>query len=140
MKTAIYYRSFNHGTEMYAQWLAEDLQADTFKYGWFNNANFEGYDRIIIMSAAYMFMYCPATGFVKKNWKKIKGKEVIVITCGAAPADDPVTLKFHQQIPTEIRKEVKIFTLKGAQPGAKGAEQAKDIIRENIKPIVQALS
>lgn len=136
MKTVIYYRSFFHGTEMYAKWLAEELNADLYTYGWFNKANFEGYDRVIAMSAAYMFKFCPVTGFVKKNWEKMKDKDVVVITCGAAPAGDSVTKKFHNQIPEEIRKKIRIFTLQGATPGAKGEAQAKKIKRENIKEIV----
>ena len=139
MKTAVYYRTFNHGTEMYAKWLAEDLHADIYQYGWLNNADFKDYDRIIVMSSVYMFKFMPLKGFLIKNWNKIKDKEVIAISCGAAPEADPVTIKVHERVPQEIRDRIKFYTLKGSQPGAKGEAQAKDIRKENVDALIKKL-
>ena len=139
MKTAIYYRSIFHGTEMYANWLGEALHADVYKYGFSNAADFTDYERIIIMSAWYMFTFFPAARFIKHNWQRIKDRDVIVISCGAAAGDDPIAKKFYEQIPLEIREKIRIFSLKGAAPFSKGEKQAKDIKKENILPIVKAL-
>lgn len=140
MKTAIFYRSFNHGTEMYAKWLAEALHADLFSYSWSNKGNFEGYDRVIVMSGVYMFRFMPLKGFLIKNWNQLKNKEVIAISCGAAPMETQFTINVHKRIPKNIRDHIKLLTLQGAVPGAKGEKQAREIRKENVDKLLEKIA
>ena len=139
MKTAIFYRSFNHGTETYAKWLAKALNADIFSFGWSNKGKFDGYDRVIVMSAVYFFRFMPLKGFLIKNWNELKDKEVIAISCGAAPEDNQVTINIHKRVPQYIRDHIKFLTLQGAVPGAKGELQAREIRKENIENLIKKI-
>lgn len=86
MQGIILYKSKYGATKKYALWLAELTGFDCMPLADFETNNFSSYDTVILGGGVY------ASGiacipFLKKNFPKLRGKKILVYTCGASPYD-----------------------------------------------------
>ena len=113
-KLVVVYESKYGSTKQYAQWIAQELEADLFDRSKMNGEKLEDYDIIIFGGGLY------ATGIagislIKKNYQKIKDKVIVVFTVGLAPTDNkeafvPVIEKNFNK---EMQDNIHFFHLRG---------------------------
>lgn len=128
MKQAIIYKTINGSTRKYAEWLSQDLKIKTFEMDSFKD--FDKYDSLIVMSGTYAGRM-PLTDFLKKNWKLLESKELIIVAVGAVPASNWWSRISYIMIPGKIRKHIKYFKIYG-----KAGEESPEIKKENLKPVL----
>lgn len=140
MKTLICYKTKGGATQKYAQWLSEQTKGDLRKFDEIKKDSFNGYERIIVSSGTYAGLM-PLNRFIKKNWKNIQEKEVVVVAVGAAPADDKWSLWSYNRIPEKIRTKIKYFKVMGEDPeNARPANYKSKVKKENLKPVFEVLN
>ncbi len=126
MKTLICFKSKHGTTEQYMEWLAEELDADLKSFDEIARGyDFSGYDMIVVSSGTYAG-FMPLTKFLKRHWDALSSKKVIVVAVGAAPADDPWSLKSYNRIPEHIREHIQYTKILGEPAGAAKTNQSAD--------------
>lgn len=92
----VIYQSKYGATKKYSKWLSEDLSCDLIETKKANIDIIKEYDTIILGGGIY------ATGisgisFLKKNYKKLMDKKIVVFAVGASPYNDEAfkVLKEH---------------------------------------------
>jgi len=138
MKNLICYKTRFGATKKYMEWLAEAINADlrTFSETKGKDA-FSNYDTIVVSSATYAGLM-PLNHFLKKNWKHLQDKNVIVVAVGAAAADDPWSIKSYNRIPQKIRDKIKYFKIRGEDPdSSKKPDYVSLVNKENLVPIIK---
>lgn len=135
MSTLICYTSRRGATEQYMRWLAEDLGADVKKFSEVpRDYDFDGYDTIVVSSGTYA-SFMGLTGFLKRHWDALQGRDVVAVAVGAAPADDPWSRRSYESIPPYIREHIRYVKLKGRASG-----KADDPVqRENLDAVTALL-
>jgi menaquinone-dependent protoporphyrinogen IX oxidase len=86
-KIIVIYQSKYGATKKYAEWLSEDLSCDLIETKKANIDKIKEYDTIILGGGIY------ATGisgisFLKKNYKRLMDKKIVVFAVGASPYND----------------------------------------------------
>lgn len=133
MKPIIIYKSFLGSSRAYANWLNEEIDGDIYKFGRVSNKELGNYDPVIIISGTYAG-WMPLVGFLKRKWAVIKGKHVVVIAVGIAPADVEWSQRSFEKIPLEIREKIKYFKI----PGRIGRQApAGEVKKENLNEVVE---
>ncbi len=137
MKTLITYKTKGGATKKYMEWLAKDLDADIMTYDQVGRKfDFDKYNTIIVSSGTYMGLM-PLNRFLKKNWKKLKGKQVIAIAVGAAPADDKWSKWSYERISHKIRDNIQYFKILGEIPVPAGEEKKPtQVKKENLNEVL----
>jgi len=84
MHPVVIYRSKTGFSKIYAQWIADELQADLFDARGFAAADFDRYDTVVFGGG------CHAGGIngsklIKRSGKLLAGKKLAVFACGASP-------------------------------------------------------
>lgn len=112
MSGIVIHRSSTGSTKEYADWIAEET-------------GFAAYDNrdagIPWDSADTIVIGCPIiankpflSGWIEKNWDRMKGKRVVLFTTsGADPAEAPVDEWIRKALPESIRSEIRFFPLPG---------------------------
>lgn len=167
MSVLVIYKSAYGSTEQYAKWIAEEVNAEVVSVEYFNFADIEKYDTIVIgtyLRAGKMVM----AKFIKDNWDKLSQKKVVLYSSSKTPVDSADAQKiYNNNIPENIRKHISYFPLEGKfvfdklssgdQTTMKigqfmtrlfmGQKMAEEMIMdydgmkiENIKPITAALA
>ncbi len=136
MKTAVIYHSFFHTTEQYAKWIAEEIGAETIPMR--KAKNLSGFDRLIIMSGTYAG-WMPLAGFLRKNWGRLQGKEVVAVAVGALSEADTASKTSYQKIPPAIRSRIKYFKIRGATPFAGKEQRQQEILKSNLDRVLSYL-
>lgn len=117
MKIAVIYKSKYGTTKRYAKWISEELNADLFENNNLKADTFLDYDVIVYGGG----LYAGGTSgldFITKNYNMLKGKKLIVFTCGLA---DPNILENKEAIlrntvrtfNDDMKDNIKIFNLRG---------------------------
>lgn len=93
--TVVIYKSKYGATKKYAKWLSELLICDSFEIKDINIEKIMKYDTIILGGGLYA---CNIAGisFLKKHYKELKGKNLIVFGVGASPYSDEVLKKLRE--------------------------------------------
>ena len=117
MKTIVIYSSKYGHTKRYAQWLAAELNADICDIKSLNVSSLKDYSVIIFGSSLYAGTN-KAAGLLVKHFEQIKDKKVALFTCGIMDVDNDANMieinkELDKVITPEIRKQVKIFHLRG---------------------------
>lgn len=112
-RTLIVYRSKYGSTKQYAQWINKSIPSDLVDAGKEDNFDFAAYD--VIVFGGYIRMGRIAIApLIVKNWSGIKTKKVILFTSSGTPPGHPNIQRIYQNdLPDEIRKEIKYFPLRG---------------------------
>lgn len=137
MKTLICFKTKHGATEKYMNWLKAEISSNIKTFDEFSrNDDFSDYDTIVISSGTYAGLM-PLNRFLKRNWEKLKNKNVIVVAVGAAPADDKWSLWSYNRIPLKIRENIKYFKIMGDTPEkARPKDYTSPVKIENLKEII----
>lgn len=140
MKTLICYKSKHGATEQYAKWLAQETKADLKQFEDVPRGyKFEGYDTVVVSSGTYASLM-PLNRFLKRHWKNLEPKKVVVFAVGAAPADDPWSARSYNWIPKKIQAKIKYFKILGEVPeNARPAGYKSQVKKENLTEIIKEL-
>lgn len=112
-KTVIIYKTKYGSAKQYAEWLAEELKADLFDCSRFAPEMFKDYDNIIYGGSLYAVGIL-GISLIKKNFDKIKDKNVIVFSVGASPAHEKAMNDIrNKNFSDEMKDKVKYFHLRG---------------------------
>jgi len=86
----------------------------------------------VLCTATYMG-WIRGGGYLKKRWKVLKGKKVVLVVTGMSPAENTYSKKAYEKIPEYIRQNIKYFKLPGKIASA-GADKVK---KENLEPVME---
>lgn len=113
-KIVVVYKSKYGSTKKYAEWIAKELKADLFEASEIESEKLSEYDSIIFGGGLYA-SGINGIGIITKNFQDLKSKNLIIFTVGLASADDKEIFKpiIEKNLTEEMRKEVKIFHLRG---------------------------
>lgn len=84
MQTIVIYKSMSGFTQKYAEWIADELNADILNLSEVNKNVLEKYD-IIIYGGGLHASGIAGLKRMKKNLKKIENKKLVVFATGASP-------------------------------------------------------
>lgn len=111
---AIIYKSKYGSTKKYAEWIAQETEADLFDFSKINLQKVMGYDTIVYGGGLY------ANGIagistITKNYEKLKGKKILVFTVGIVSTDDKKTFlpSIEKNFSKEMRKNIEFFYFRG---------------------------
>ena len=112
MSGIVIYRTNTGSCKDYADWIAEATGYTAYES---RDAQipWESADTVVIGSPIVALK--PAlTGWISKNWDRMKDKRVVLFTTsGADPADTPVKDWIDKALPEHVRSGTKIFPLPG---------------------------
>lgn len=131
MRTVIVYSSILGTTKKYAMWLREALEADLSRAN-AGRVSALNYDLIIVCSPTYMGRI-RLIGYLKKRWRVLQGKWVILIAVGMAPPESPDSRRSYDRIPEEIRSRIRYFKV----PGKIGSSGKAAVKQENLQPVLE---
>ena len=116
-KTVVVYNSKYGYTKQYAQWLAEELNADIFDGKELKENVLNNYSTILFGSSLYAGTN-KAASLIAKHFEQIRDKKVVLFTCGIADVSEELNITkinkdLDKVLTPEIRAEIKIFHLRG---------------------------
>ena len=82
MKKVVIYKSRTGFTKKYAEWIAEDINADIFRVQDVKKSILMDYDTIVYCGGLYAGGIL-GFSFIKKNFDKLSNKKIIVVAIGA---------------------------------------------------------
>ncbi len=112
-KSAVIYKSNYGSSEKYAKWIAEETGSDLFKLKDIKIDNLKDYDTICFCGGVYA---SAIDGFskIKKDFKKISDKKIVVAAVGAAPNSNATKKSLKKaNFTDEIADKVHFFVLRG---------------------------
>lgn len=113
MKTAVIYKSISGFTKKYAEWIAEELDADLFAHDDIDPSVLPEYD-LIIFGGALHAVGIGGIDIIKDNMEKLQGKNIIVFTTGASPSRDEILEEVkNRNFTPEEQKRIRFFYLRG---------------------------
>lgn len=118
MKTAVIYHSVYGASRQYAEWLAQELNADLMGEKKAKLSSLSGYDTLLFGGGLYAGKI-RGTRLLKKYFEQICGKQLVVFTVGLA---DPEEKENAQKIRADLEKifspeqmeKLHVFHLRGA--------------------------
>jgi len=112
-RALVLYRSTSGFTKKYAQWIAEDLNADLYETKDFDGARFSDYD-LIIFGGSLHAVGINGVKIVKDNMQLLTGKKLVVFAVGASPPREGIPAEVvNKNFSTEQQKSIKFFYLRG---------------------------
>ena len=113
MKTIVIYKSKTGFTRKYAEWIAEDLSADTFDISKVTINILTAYDTIIYGGSLYAVGII-GVKLITQNIDKLKDKKIVVFATGASPSrEDGINEVIDKNFTQEQQKYIKFFYLRG---------------------------
>ena len=117
MRTAVIYKSHYGSTEVYARWIAADLQADLLQAGRVKAEDLRKYDRIVYGGGLYAGGV-NGIALLTKNFDSLKGKSFYLFTVGAADVTDPENISnirssLDKVLTPEMQDVFHIYHLRG---------------------------
>ncbi len=113
MKTLIVYWSKTGFVKKYAEWLAEELEADLIPGKEVKAEKLRAYENLIFGGSLYA-VGINGADFIKKNLKEMKNKKVAVFATGASPAKSEIIEEVkNKNFNAEEQKHFKFFYLRG---------------------------
>jgi menaquinone-dependent protoporphyrinogen IX oxidase len=115
--TLVIYNSKYGHTKKYAQWLAEELNADICDGKKLKSSMLNDYSTILFGSGLYAGKN-KATSLIVKYFEQIKDKKVVLFTCGLADINNEsniihINKTLDRIITPEIRNKIKVFHVRG---------------------------
>lgn len=117
MKIAVIYKSHYGATEIYAKWLAEDLEADLLKADKVMPDDFKQYDVIVYGGGIYAGKI-NGIAILTKNMDLIQDKELYLFTVGLADVTAPEALnvvrnQLEKSLSPNLMNKLHIYHLRG---------------------------
>jgi len=115
--TLVVYNSKYGYTEKYAQWLAEELNADICNGKNLKDNTLNNYSTILFGGSLYAGKNKAAL-LIVKHFEQIKDKKIVLFTCGLADVSNPTNIDninraLDMVITPEIRNKIRIFHVQG---------------------------
>ena len=158
MSGIIYYKTKYGSTEEYASWLSESVG---FELKNIKKRPKIGDEGVVVIGSSLMIGKVKAAGWIKKNWDKMKDKQLVLFCVGGSKIgsevrDDIIT----RSLPKNVIERMKVFHLPGRidhkklnflmsgmvknvakyekdeEERRRALEGYNDVKRENLKPIV----
>jgi len=135
MNNIVVYKSIFGATKMYANWIAEFLKADSFKFGEANKSVLSCSDKVIVLSGTYAGQM-PLATFLKDNWIILKDKKVYVVAVGCSDEKSEGAKIAYESIPLEIRESIHYYNVMGAMPFS---DKTGKVERSNLEKLFDDL-
>ena len=112
MKTAVAYTSKYGSTKQYAQWLAEEIDADLYDMRRTSVERLDEYDIVIYGGGIYASGIL-GLGKIKKHWKQWSGKQIILFAVGASIKSDDLIKEIRTRDFADTDREIPFFFCRG---------------------------
>ncbi|OGD13797.1 flavodoxin [Candidatus Atribacteria bacterium RBG_19FT_COMBO_35_14] len=113
MKTVVIYKSISGFTKKYAEWIAEELEADLLKLKKIDIDILLKYD-IIIYGGSLHAVGISGVNIIKNNLHKLKDKNIIVFTTGASPSKESIVSELkNKNFSAEEQKRIQFYYFRG---------------------------
>lgn len=112
-KVVILYKSKYGATKKYATMLQDELSCDIFSIADYKTVSFERYDCIIFAGAIYAGGVA-GLNILRKIYKNIKHKKIIILCVGASPFDEKAVEEVKTRNLKEDLKDIPFFYARGA--------------------------
>ena len=111
MSGVIYYNTKYGSTEEYARWLSEDVGYELMNI---KKRPKIGSERVIVIGSSLMMGKVTAAGWIKKNWDKMKDKQLVFFCVGGSKigSKDRENI-LTRSLPNDIVNGMKVFHLPG---------------------------
>jgi len=113
MKTVVVYKSLTGFTKKYAEWIAEELRADIFRYEEIDLDKLLEYDTIIYGGSLHA---AGITGvkLITKNFGQLNDKKIIIFVTGASPFKEELFDEIKEKnFKEEQQRHIKLFYFRG---------------------------
>jgi len=111
MSGIIYYTTKYGSTEEYAKWLSEDVG---FEFKNIKTSPKIGSERVLVIGSSLMMGKVTAAGWIKKNWDKMKDKQLIFFSVGGSKIGSKEREDIIiRSLPEDVLKRMMIFHLPG---------------------------
>lgn len=111
---SVIYKSKYGSTKKYAEWIANEVNADLFECSEIEIEKISKYDTIVFGGGLY------ASGingieFITKNFEILKNKNIIVFTVGLASTDDKDVFEtiIEKNCTKKMRRKIQFFHMRG---------------------------
>jgi len=112
-RTVVVYRSISGFTKKYAEWIAEELNADLFEAREIKEEKLREYD-LIIFGGSLHAVGINGIKLVKQNISQLANKKIVVFAVGASPPKEGITDEIRKSnFPEEEQKNLKLYYLRG---------------------------
>lgn len=113
MKAVVVYKSKSGFAKKYAQWIAEELQADIYEASKIDINMLMLYDTIIYGGGLYA-IGINGLKTITKNFDKLKDKKIVVFATGATPPrDEDIDKVKTSNFTEEQQQKIRFFYLRG---------------------------
>lgn len=113
MKNIVIYKSKTGFSKKYADWIAEEINADIFKTNEVSLNTVMNYDNIICIGGLYVGGI-NGFSFIKNNFDKLKDKNIIVIAVGATTKKEEAIIEVkNKNLTKEMIDKIDFFLLRG---------------------------
>lgn len=113
MKTVVIFKSKTGFAKKYAEWIAEELDADIFESTKIDISDLQKYDAIIYGGSLYA-VGINGVKLITRNLDKLKNKKVIVFATGASPAREEVINEVkNKNFSIEEQEYISFFYMRG---------------------------
>ena len=113
MKTIVVYKSISGFTQKYAEWIAEELEADLFRIEKIDIDLLLKYD-LIIYGGSLHAVGISGVKIIKNNLSKLRNKNIIIFTTGASlPNESIVSEVKDSNFSVEEQKQIQFYYFRG---------------------------
>lgn len=113
MKTVVVYKSISGFTKKYAEWIAEELEADLLGVEKIDIDILLKYD-IIIYGGSLHAVGISGINIIKNNLNKLKDKNIIIFTTGASPSKESTVSEVKDSnFSVEEQKQIRFYYFRG---------------------------
>jgi len=113
MKTVVIYKSISGFTKKYAEWIAEELEADLLRLEKNDIDILLKYD-IIIYGGSLHAVGISGVNIIKNNLSKLRDKNIIIFTTGASPSKESTISEVkNSNFSVEEQKQIQFYYFRG---------------------------
>lgn len=113
MKTVVVYKSISGFTKKYAEWIAEELEADLSRLKKIDMDTLLKYD-IIIYGGCLHAVGISGVNMIKNNLDKLRDRNIIIFTTGASPSREDIVSKVRDgNFSVEELKQIQFYYFRG---------------------------
>ena len=113
MKTVVVYKSITGFTKKYAEWIAEELGADIFRYEEIGIGKLLEYDTVIYGGSLHA-AGITGVSLITKNFGQLGDKNIIIFVTGASPYKEKLFDEIKERnFKEEQQRCIKLFYFRG---------------------------
>ena len=113
MKTVIVYKSISGFTKKYAEWIAEELEADLLSLEKIDIDRLLKYE-VIIYGGSLHAVGISGVNIIKNNLNKLRDKNIIIFTTGASPSKESTISEVKDSnFSVDEQKQIQFYYFRG---------------------------